>query len=123
VTDRVIRPRGGGLLTHYHSVKWVWAALELVLGEPQPLKGIEVHEVGAAAPIHEGLGEPGSPDQRADDEGNLPGLGLLSRWSVQSKVIIDSDQCRNYRTPVPTELTAWPMSLSLRHDSWGAGLP
>jgi hypothetical protein len=64
--------KGDGLLTRDHSVKWVWDALELVLSEPQPLKGIEVHEVEDAAPVHEGLGETGCPNQRLNDEGKPP---------------------------------------------------
>jgi hypothetical protein len=54
--------KGDGLLTQDHSIKWVWAAMELVLGEPQPLKGIKVPKVDVAALAHEGLGEPGCPD-------------------------------------------------------------
>jgi hypothetical protein len=64
--------KGDGLLTQDHSIKRVWAALELVLGEPQPLKAIEVHEVEVAALVHEGLGESGCPDQRVDYEGKPP---------------------------------------------------
>jgi hypothetical protein len=48
--------------------------LELVTGKPQPLKGVEVHEVKAAAPIHESLSEPGCHDQRIDNEGKPPRL-------------------------------------------------
>jgi hypothetical protein len=56
----------------------VWAALELVTWKPQPLKGVEVHEVEDTAPIHEGLGKPGRPDQHGSTtRGNLPGLGML----------------------------------------------
>jgi hypothetical protein len=69
----------------------VWATLELVTGKPQPLKGVEVHEVEAAAPIHEGLNELGHPDRQIDNEGNLPSFGMLSKWSVRSKVIGDLD--------------------------------
>jgi hypothetical protein len=53
----------------------VWAALELVLGESQSLKGIEAHEVEATAPIHECFGEPGHPVQRVDDKGKPLCLG------------------------------------------------
>jgi hypothetical protein len=67
-------PKGNGLLARDHSIEWVWAALELVPGESQPLKGVEVHEIEAAAPIHEGLSEPSCPDQRVDDEGKPPWL-------------------------------------------------
>jgi hypothetical protein len=45
--------------------------------------------------------------------GNLPSLGLLSGWSVQSKVIKDSDQCRYSGVAAHTELVTQPMSLSL----------
>jgi hypothetical protein len=55
-----------------HSIEWVWATLELVWGKPQPFERVKVHEIEATAPIHEGLGEPGSPDQRVDDEGKSP---------------------------------------------------
>jgi hypothetical protein len=51
--------------------------LELVPGKPQPLKGVKVNEVDVAAPIHEGFGLLGHPDQRVDYEGNHPGLGIL----------------------------------------------
>jgi hypothetical protein len=58
--DRQGDPSEGDiLLARNHSVKWVCASLELVLGEHQPLKGVEVHEVEAVAPIHEGLSESG----------------------------------------------------------------
>jgi hypothetical protein len=53
----------------------VWVGLELVLGKAQHLKGIEVHEVEAAAPVHEGIGEPCCTDQRVNDEGKPPWLG------------------------------------------------
>jgi hypothetical protein len=98
-----------GLLTRDYSVKWVWAALEFVLGKPQSLKGIEVHEVEAAAPVHEGLGEPGCPDQWVDDEGIPSWLG---------------DAIRVVR-PVESDRRFGPVqvSLNLRCDSWGAGLP
>jgi hypothetical protein len=36
---------------------------------------------------------------RSTMRGNLPGLGMLSGWSVQSKVIGDSDQRRYSVTP------------------------
>jgi hypothetical protein len=55
-------PERDGLFAWDHSIERVWAALELVTGKPQPLKGVEVHEVAAIAPIHEGLSEPGSLD-------------------------------------------------------------
>jgi hypothetical protein len=58
-----------GLFARDHSVKRVWAALELVLDEPQSLKGVKVYEVEATAPIHEGLSEPGCPNQRVNNEG------------------------------------------------------
>jgi hypothetical protein len=64
--------KGDGLLTRDHSVKWVRAALELIRGKPQTLKGIKVHEVEAVAPVHEGLGKPGCPGQRVNDEGKPP---------------------------------------------------
>jgi hypothetical protein len=49
------------LFAQDHSVEWVWATLELVTGKPQPLKGVEVHEVEATA-----------LDQRIDNEGKPP---------------------------------------------------
>jgi hypothetical protein len=55
-------PEGDVLLTQDHVVEWMWAALELVTGKPQPLKCVKVHEVEATTPIHEGFGEPGHPD-------------------------------------------------------------
>jgi hypothetical protein len=47
----------------------VWAALELVPGEPRPLKGVKVHEIKATAPIHEGITESGCPNKWVDNEG------------------------------------------------------
>jgi hypothetical protein len=61
VTGRVSRP-SVILLAQDDSVEWVRATSELVLGKPQPLKGVEVHDVESANPIHEGFGEPGHPD-------------------------------------------------------------
>jgi hypothetical protein len=55
--------------------------------------------------------------------GNLPSLGMLFGWSVQSKVIGDSDQHRYCRTTALMELISQLVSLSLRHDSWEFGLP
>jgi hypothetical protein len=49
-------PEGNILLSWDHSVERAWAALEFVVSEPQPTKGVEVHEVVATTPIHEGLG-------------------------------------------------------------------
>jgi hypothetical protein len=95
----------------------VRVAFYLVLGETQFLKGVKVHEVKVTAPIHEGLSELGSPDQRVNDE------GMLSEWSIWSKVIRDSDQRRYSGTAMLTELTTLPVSLSLWCDSWGAGQP
>jgi hypothetical protein len=54
---------GDELLVRNHSVKWVWDALELVMGEPQPLEGVKVHEVEVATPIHEGLSKLSCSDQ------------------------------------------------------------
>jgi hypothetical protein len=91
--DRQSDPsEGDRLLARDHSVEWMWAALELVLGKPHPLKGVEVHEVEAAAPIHEGFGEPGRPNQRVDfpppsNRCLLPLSCLyehISRWWIQS---------------------------------------
>jgi hypothetical protein len=65
---------GDRLLAQNHSIKWVRATLELVLGEPQSLEGVEVHEVKAATPIHEGLSEPSCSDQWVNNEGKPPWL-------------------------------------------------
>jgi hypothetical protein len=80
-------PKWNGLLAWDHSIEWVWATLELVLGEPQPLKGVEVHEVEVAASIHEGLSKPGLPDQRIDIEGKPPRL----RDAIQVVHLVKSD--------------------------------
>jgi hypothetical protein len=45
------------------------------MGKLQPLKGVEVHVVETAVSIHEGLTEPGHPDQRVDNEGKPARLG------------------------------------------------
>jgi hypothetical protein len=76
------------LFARDHSVEWVWAALELVTGKPQPLKGVEVHEVESATPIHEGLSEPDRPDQRIHNEGKLP----RHRDAIQVVHSVKSDQ-------------------------------
>jgi hypothetical protein len=61
----------------------MWAALKLFTGKPQPLKGVKVHEVEATAPINEGFGEPGHPDQQVDYEGKPPWLRVVV-WVVCS---------------------------------------
>jgi hypothetical protein len=66
----------------------VWAALELVLGEPQSHKGVEVHEVEAAGPVHEGLSEPCCPDQWVDNERKPPWL-RDTIWVVR---LVESDR-------------------------------
>jgi hypothetical protein len=50
---------------------------------------------------------------------NLPGLGMLSGWSIQSNVIGDSDQCRHSETARLMTLIAQSVSLSTHRDSWG----
>jgi hypothetical protein len=55
-----------------HSIERVWPAMELGTGKPQHLKGVKVHGVETVAPIHEGLSEPGRPDQWIDNEGKPP---------------------------------------------------
>jgi hypothetical protein len=80
-------PEGDGLLAQDHSVEWMWATLELVRSKPQPLEGVMVPEVQATAPIHEGFGEPGHPDQRDDYEGKPPRL-RDTVWVVRS---VESD--------------------------------
>jgi hypothetical protein len=49
--------------------------LEWIPSESQPLEGVEVHEVETAAPIHEGFGELGRPDQWINYEGKPSRLG------------------------------------------------
>jgi hypothetical protein len=64
--------KGDRLLTWDHAIEWLWAALELVLGESQSLKGVEVHEVEATTHIHEYFGQLGHSDQRVNDKGKPP---------------------------------------------------
>jgi hypothetical protein len=59
-----------------------------------------------------------APTRGSMMRGNLPSLGMLSGWFVQSKVIEDSDQCRYSGVVVLTELIAQPMSIRFQHDSW-----
>jgi hypothetical protein len=91
------------------------AILELIPGEPQPFEGVEVHEVETTAPIHEGLGESGCPDQWVDYEGELSRLGntvqvirpIESDWGLRSvKVLwgsraygVDCPACKLELTP------------------------
>jgi hypothetical protein len=79
---------GDRLLAQDHSVKLVWAVLKLILGEPQSLKGVEVHEVEVVAPVHEGLSELGCPNQRVDNEGKPPWL----RDAARVVHLVKSDQ-------------------------------
>jgi hypothetical protein len=72
-------PKRDRLISQDHSIERVWAALELVMGKTQPLKGVEVDEVETAASIHDGLSQPGRPDQRVDNEGKPPRLGYAIR--------------------------------------------
>jgi hypothetical protein len=81
-------PEGDRLFAEDHSLERVWATLELVTGMPQPLKGVEVHEVEAVAPIHEGLSDPGRPDQWIDNEGKPP----RHRDAIQVVRSVKSDQ-------------------------------
>jgi hypothetical protein len=59
------------------------AALELIPGESQSVKGVGVHEVEAIAPIHEDFGEPGHPNQWVNYEGKPSWLGDTV-WVVHS---------------------------------------
>jgi hypothetical protein len=81
-------PEGDGMLARDHSKEWMWAALELVTSRPQPLEGIKVQEVEATAPVDEGFGESGCPDQWVDYEGKPPQLG----GTIQVVCLIKSDR-------------------------------
>jgi hypothetical protein len=76
-------PKRDRLFPQDHSIERVWAALELVTGKPQPLKGVEVYEVEAATPIHEGLSEPRHPDQWVNIDGK-PSRLRDAIWVVHS---------------------------------------
>jgi hypothetical protein len=116
-------PKRDGLFVWDHSIERVWAALELITGKPQPLKSVEVHEVEAAAPSMRALVSWVVSTSGLTMRGNLPSLGMLSGWSVKSKVIGDSDQRRYSRTAALTALIDRLVSLSLRCNSWKAGPP
>jgi hypothetical protein len=45
------------------------------MSKPQPIKGIEVHEVEPGAPVHEGFDEPCHPNYWADYERKPSQLG------------------------------------------------
>jgi hypothetical protein len=75
-------PEVDGLLGRDHSIEWVWTTLELIRAKSQSVKGVEVHEVEATIPIHKCFGEPSLLDQWITTRGNLPGLGILSGWSI-----------------------------------------
>jgi hypothetical protein len=111
--------KGDGLLTQDHSVEWVWAALELISGKSQSVEGVEVHEVEAAAPIHEGFGEPGHPDQQIDYEEKPSRHGDTVQGVYLSKVIGHSDQRMYSGAANLTALTALLVRLSLCQNSWG----
>jgi hypothetical protein len=70
---------GDTLFARDHFVEWIWADLELIPGKPLFLKGVEVQEVEATAPIHEGFIEPGHCDWRVDNEGKPPRLRDIVR--------------------------------------------
>jgi hypothetical protein len=74
-------PKRGRFFARDHSVEQVWAALELVTGEPQPLKGVEVYEVEATTPpphaSMRALVSQVIPPSGLTMRGNLPGLGML----------------------------------------------
>jgi hypothetical protein len=67
-------PKRDGLFAQDLSIEKVRATLELVTGKTQPLKGVKIHEVEAAAPIHAGLILLGRPDQWVNNEGKPPWL-------------------------------------------------
>jgi hypothetical protein len=76
-------PEENRLISKDHFVERVWAGLEMVVSKPQPFECVEVYEVEATAPIHEGLGELGCPDQWVDYEGKPPWLRDVA-WVVCS---------------------------------------
>jgi hypothetical protein len=108
-------PKRDILFARNHSVDRVWAALELVTGKPQPLKGVEVHEVEAAASIHEGLSEPGRPDQRVDNEGKSPRFGDAIRVvrSIKSDRGLRPAQVLWYRCAYSVDCSASKLELAL----------
>ena len=58
------------------------------------IERLGIHDVEAAAPVHQYFREPLWTDDRIDDKHNLPGCGIASGWSVRSKVMADSDHRR-----------------------------
>jgi hypothetical protein len=89
----------------------VWTTLELVLGESQSLKGVEVHEVEVIAPIQECFGEPGHPDQQVDYKGKPPWLReaiwvvrpIKSDWGFKPTQVL-RDRCTHRIDCPPGEL-------------------
>jgi hypothetical protein len=69
---------GDILLARDHSVEWVWASFELVLGQPQPFEGVEVSKVEATAPSMRALVSRAILTSRSTIMGNLPSFGILS---------------------------------------------
>jgi hypothetical protein len=55
------------------------------------IEGVEVHEVEAATPFMWALVSRVVPTSRSTMRGTLLGFGILSMWSIQSKVIKDLD--------------------------------
>jgi hypothetical protein len=92
--DRQIDPPDGNrLFARDHSVERVWAALELVTGKPYQLKGVlRYMRFRPLLPSMRALLSRVIQTRGLTLRGNLPGFGMLLGWSVQSKLIKDSDQ-------------------------------
>jgi hypothetical protein len=106
-----------------HSIERVWATLELGWGKPQSIERVEVLEIETTPPSMRASVSQVVPSRGSTMRGNLPGLGMMSGWPIWSKVIKDSEQRRYSGLAMLTELIAQPMSLNLRPNTWGAGLP
>jgi hypothetical protein len=72
-------PMGDRLLPWDHSVKWMWAALELLTGKPHLAKVSRYMRLMPLPPSMRALVSQVIPTSGSTMRGNLPGLGMLSR--------------------------------------------
>jgi hypothetical protein len=98
VTGRSIFPKGYALMPGMIPRKGKNGGAELGLQDAHGIKGLNILNVEAAAPIHQHLGQALVADDGSIMSGWLPSRGTLGGWSPRSNVIGVLDQRRNLGT-------------------------
>jgi len=81
-------------LPRRNAMEWRLAGAKLVQYDPHELQGAGVHDVEAAASVHEYLGEAGAADDGVDNERIPSRMRDVVGWSSWPKEMVSFDQSR-----------------------------